>query len=81
MSTAVGLQVGSLSVDGLLELIQKAVREEMLRFFEFDQELVAELPPVRKIDTVIEKMGATGKYNKEFLDSLQKGMERSISFK
>ena len=81
MSVSVAQRVDSLSVNELFGLIQKAVRGEMIRFFEPEQELVAGLPPIRKIDTVIEKMEATGKYNKEFLDSLQKGMERSGSFK
>jgi hypothetical protein len=37
-------------------------------------------PPIRDIDTVIAKMEATGKYNKKFLASLRKGMERSQTF-
>ncbi len=81
MSISIEKQVGPISVNELFELIQKAVRGEMRRFFELDQELVAEPPSIRKIDTVIERMEATGKYNKGFLDSLQKGMERSKSFK
>ncbi|OIP41232.1 hypothetical protein AUJ95_03645 [Candidatus Desantisbacteria bacterium CG2_30_40_21] len=80
MSVLVAQQVSSLSVNELFELIQKAVRGEMMRFFELDQELIAESPPIRKIDTVMEKMGATGKYNKEFLDSLRKRMEQSKTF-
>ena len=80
MSISVNQRVDSLSVNELFGLIQKAVRGEMIRFFEQEQELVAELPPIRKIDTVIEKMDTTGKYNKKFLDSLRKGMERSRLF-
>jgi len=81
MSISAEKQVGSLSVNELFELIQKAVRGEMGRFFELSEELLAEPPSIRKIDTVIERMEGTGKYNKEFLNSLRKGMERSKSFK
>ncbi|MBU1261529.1 hypothetical protein KKG61_09685 [bacterium] len=81
MSISAEKQIGSLSTNELFELIQKAVRVEMRRFFELSKELAAEPPSIRKIDTVIERMEATGKYNKEFLDSLRKGMERSKSFR
>lgn len=75
-------QISSLTVADLLELIQKAVREEITHvLFENDIELPTEPPPIRNVDTVVKKMMATGKYNESFLDSLRKGMERSRTFR
>ncbi|MDI6791447.1 MAG: hypothetical protein QME81_01075 [bacterium] len=74
-------RISSLTVGDLLELIHKAVREEITYvLFENDIELPAEPPPVRNVETVIEKMNATGQYNESFLDSLRQGMERSRTF-
>ena len=75
-------QIGSLTVSELLELIRKAVREEITPLLsETEAELIPEPPPIRDIDTVIEKMKDTGKYNKSFLDSLRRGMQGSRTFK
>ena len=73
--------VNSLTVRELLELVHKAVREEVVHvLFETNSELIAEPPPVRNVDTIIEKMKVTGKYNESFLNSLRKGMEKSRTF-
>ncbi|MBU1598792.1 hypothetical protein KKG61_01590 [bacterium] len=78
---SVNQQVSSLTVGELLELVHKAVREEVVHvLFESNSELIAEPPPVRNVDTIIEKMKATGKYKGSFLNSLRKGMEKSRTF-
>lgn len=75
-------RLSSLTVGELLELIHKAVREEVAHvLFETESELIAEPPPIRNVDTVIEKMEATGKYNEPFLKSLRKGMKQSRTFR
>ena len=74
-------RVSSLTVGEMLELVHKAVRDEVVHvLFEVDSELIAEPPPIRNMDTIIEKMKATGKYNESFLNSLRKGMEKSRTF-
>ena len=80
MAVLVDERVSLLKVGQLQRLIQEVVRKEIADFFEHGQELIAESPPIRKIDTVIEKMKATGKYSEEFLGSLEKGMKLSKSF-
>ena len=75
-------QISSLTVSELLELIHKAVREEIAHLLsETEPGLIPEPPPIRDIGIVIEKMEDTGKYNKPFLDSLRRGMQRSRTFK
>ena len=75
-------RVSSLTVGELIELVHKAVRDEVVHvLFETNSELIAEPSPVRNVDTVIERMKATGKYNESFLKSLLKGMERSRTFR
>lgn len=82
---AVNRQVTSLTVEELAELIRQTIRaelSELLRAAEQngDEEPAPAPPPVRDIDTVIARMQATGKYNKRFLASLRKGMQRSQTF-
>lgn len=74
--------VASLNVGELVELIRITIRDEFADLFvAADQnELTPTPPPIRDIDTVIARMEATGKYNKRFLASLRKGMERSETF-
>jgi len=78
-------QVSSLSVEELTELIRQTIRSELSELLQAPAEndrgeLFAAPPPVRDIDTVITRMQASGKYNKKFLASLRKGMERSLAF-
>ncbi len=78
-------QVSSLTVEELVELIRQTIRtelSELLRAAEQNggEEPTPAPPPERDIDTVIARMQATGKYNKSFLASLRKGMERSQTF-
>ena len=78
-------QVTSLTVEELAELIRQTIRtelSELLRAAEQNggEEPVPAPPPVRDIDNVITRMQATGKYNKRFLASLRKGMQRSQTF-
>lgn len=74
--------VATLQVRELIELIRTTVREELAGLLreESVNELVAAPPATRDVDTVIARMQATGKYNKKFLASLRRGMERSHSF-
>lgn len=74
--------VATLQVGELVELIRTTVREELagLLHDESVNELVAAPPLTRDVDTVIARMQATGKYNRKFLASLRRGMERSHSF-
>lgn len=81
----VNRQVASLRVEELVELIRQTIRtelSELLRAAEQngDEAQTPAPPPVRDIDTVIARMQAMGKYNKRFLASLRKGMERSQTF-
>lgn len=83
--TTVKRQVTSLTVGELVELIRQAIRaelSELLRAAEQDgdEAQTPAPPPVRDIDAVIARMQATGKYNKRFLASLRKGMQRSQTF-
>ena len=82
---SVNRQVSSLSVEELAELIRQTIRTELAELFRAaDQNgadsLVPAPPPVRDLDTVLARMQATGKYNKRFLTSLRKGMQRSRTF-
>lgn len=74
--------VATLQVGELVELIRITVREELAGLLrdESADELVAAPPSTRDVDTIIARMQATGKYNKKFLASLRRGMERSHSF-
>lgn len=79
-------QVASLNVEELVELIRQTIRTELSELLLAAEQSGGEEPaptpsPMRDIDTVIARMQATGKYNKRFLASLRKGMERSQTFR
>jgi len=81
-NTTLDQTVASLSVSELLELIRKTIRDEFAELFAAtnSNDMQPTPPPIRDIDTIIAGMQATGKYNKKFLASLRKGMERSQTF-
>jgi hypothetical protein len=81
-NTASERSVASLSVGELVELIRKTIRDEFTDLFVATEQndFTPAPPPIRDIDTVIARVQATGKYNKKFLASLRKGMERSHVF-
>lgn len=60
------------------ELVEKKVRYEQLR--EFFEEDVFSPPPTKKVGDVIAAFRATGKYNKKFLESLERGLRYSLYF-
>lgn len=74
--------VASLNVGELVVLIRMTIHDEFADLFVAtgQNEFTPAPPPIRDIDTVITRMEATGKYNKKFLASLRKGMERSQAF-
>jgi hypothetical protein len=82
LNTALDRPVASLNVGELVELIRKTIRDELAGLFvaTSENDFTRTPPSIRDIDTVIAKMQATGKYNKKFLASLRKGMERSQTF-
>jgi hypothetical protein len=82
-NTTLDQTVASLRVSELVELIRKTIRDEFADLFVATNgnAIQPTPPPIRDIDTVIARMEATGKYNKKFLASLRKGMERSQAFK
>ena len=82
-NTPLDRPVATMNVGELVELIRQTIREEFVDLFGVEQEddFIAAPPPIRDIDTVIARMEATGKYNKKFLASLRKGLERSQTFK
>jgi hypothetical protein len=77
-----GRPVACLQVSELVELIRKIIREEFADLFAAvpENDLTPTSPPIRDIDTIIARMQATGKYNKKFLASLRKGMQRAQTF-
>jgi len=82
-NTAFDRPIASMNVGELVELIRQTIREEFVDLFGAEplNELTPTPPPIRDIDTIITRMQATGKYDKKFLASLRKGMERSHTFK
>lgn len=61
------------------DLIEKKLRYEYLhRIIEED---IFSPPPTRNIKEVINAFKKTGMYNQKFLDSLEKGLNRSSYFK
>jgi hypothetical protein len=80
--TALDRPVASLNVGELIDLIRKTIRDEFADLFvvESQNDIKPASPPIRDIDTVIARMEATGRYNKRFLASLRKGLERSETF-
>lgn len=75
--------VATMNVGELVELIRQTIRQEFVDLFGVkpENELHATRPPIRDIATIIARMRATGKYNRQFLTSLRRGLERSQSFK
>lgn len=82
-NTPLDRPVAAMNVGELADLIRQTIHEELIDLFGGgkDDELTASPPPIRNIDTVIARMEARGKYNKKFLASLRKGLERSQTFK
>lgn len=82
-NTTLDQTFGALSVSELVELIRQTIREELAEMFVTTNgnDMHPTPPPIRDIDTVIARLEATGKYNKKFLASLRKGMERSQTFR
>jgi hypothetical protein len=82
-NTSLNRPVASMNVGELVELIRQTIHEEFVELLgaEPEKALTPTPPPIRDINTVIGRMQATGKYNKKFLVSLRKGMERSRAFK
>ncbi|KPJ56347.1 hypothetical protein AMJ49_05080 [Parcubacteria bacterium DG_74_2] len=61
------------------ELVDKALRYEYLR--QIMKENIFASPPVRDTKKIIKSFKETGKYNQKFLQSLEKGLKRSLYFK
>lgn len=60
-------------------LIEKSLRYEYLR--QIIEEDIFASPPVKDIDMVIDSFKETKRYNKNFLNSLKKGLKKSSYFK
>ena len=60
------------------KLLDKAFRYEYLR--QILEEDIFSSPPTRNIKTIIKEFKKTDKYNKNFLDSLARGLKRSLYF-
>lgn len=60
------------------ELVNKAQRYDYLR--QIMVEDIFSPPPTRSVKEVIKEFKATRKYNREFLDSLARGLKRSSYF-
>ncbi len=61
------------------KLLERAFRFEHLR--QILEEDIFSSPPTRNIKTIIKDFRETGRYNKNFLDSLARGLKRSPYFK
>lgn len=61
------------------DLVEKKARYEQLR--ELLEEDIFSPPPAKKISDVVAAFKATGKYNKKFLESFEKGLKRSSYFR
>ena len=61
------------------KLLDRTLRFEYLR--QIFKEDIFSPPPTRDIKTIIKEFQETGRYNKNFLDSLMKGLKRSSYFK
>lgn len=60
-------------------LLEKALRYEYLR--SLLEEDIFSSPPTKNARTVIGEFQNTGKYSKRFLESLERGLQRSSYFK
>lgn len=61
------------------ELLEKKLKYERLR--EVLEEDIFDSPPTRSKRVVISNFRATKRYNKRFLESIKRGLERSSYFK
>lgn len=61
------------------ELLEKAMRYEYVQHLLKDD--IFSPPPTRNKKKTLQEFEKSGKYNKKFLDSLEKGMSRSSYFK
>jgi DNA polymerase III delta prime subunit len=61
------------------ELLEKAMRYEYVRHVLKDD--IFSSPPTRDKRKILDEFEKSGKYNKKFLESLEKGMSRSSYFK
>ena len=61
------------------ELIEKRLRYEYLR--RLMEEDIFSPPPIRKIREVMNEFKTTKRYNRQFLKSLEKGLNRSSYFR
>ena len=60
-------------------LTEKALRYDYLK--KVLKEDIFSSPPVKSTKMVMREFGETGRYNKKFLESLEKGLKRSAHFK
>ena len=60
-------------------LTEKALRYDYLK--KILKEDIFSSPSVRNTKMVMREFGGTGRYNKKFLESLEKGLKRSTYFK
>lgn len=61
------------------ELLEKKIRYENLK--RVMEEDVFSSPPTRNLEEILSAFRASRKYNKNFLKSLKRGLERSSHFK
>ncbi|OGD70859.1 hypothetical protein A3I18_01310 [Candidatus Campbellbacteria bacterium RIFCSPLOWO2_02_FULL_35_11] len=61
------------------ELIEKKLRYEYLH--QIMEEDIFSSPPTKNIQEVVRGFKATKKYNRRFVNSLEKGLKRSACFK
>ncbi len=73
------MQTVTISKKEYEELIEKKLRYEYLhQIIESD---IFSPPPTKDIKEIIGAFKKTGIYNQEFIDSLKKGLKRSVYFK
>lgn len=73
------MQTVTISKKEYEELIEKKLRYEYLhQIIESD---IFSPPPTKDIKEIIGAFKKTGIYNQEFIDSLKKGLKRSVHFK
>jgi hypothetical protein len=73
------MQTVTISKKEYEELIEKKLRYEYLhQIVEGD---IFSSPPTKDIKEIINAFKKTGLYNQKFIDSLKKGLERSLYFK
>ena len=60
------------------ELKERA--DTFARLFPINKRFAHLVPPIRSRSKIIEEFKKTGLYNKKFIDSLDRGLKRSIHF-